>query len=90
MKLNDNDDYGVRDILIDCAGEYLSEPILRSMIETLQKQCGKKTDTYGKRSTLRLIESLAKQVKDSKLFEKTQIESWGKMSPAAVLDIAKR
>lgn len=89
LQLNDEDDYGVRDILIDCAEEYLPEPILRSMIETLQKQCGKETDEYGKRSILILIESLAKQVKDPKLFEQTRIESWGKMTPAAVLDIAR-
>lgn len=89
LKLNESDDYGVRDILIDCAEEYLPEPILRSMIETLQKQCSKKTDEYGKRAVLMLIESLAKQVKDPKLFEQTRIESWGKMTPAAVLDIAR-
>lgn len=89
LKLNESNDYGVRDILIDCADEYLPEPTLRSMIETLQKQCSKKMDEYGKRSVLTLIESLAKQVKDPKLFEQTRIESWGKMTPAAVLDIAR-
>ena len=89
LELNDEDDYGVRDILIDCAEEYLPKPILRSMIDTLQKQCDNEKEKYGKRRILRLIESLAKQVKDPKLFEQAQIESWGKMTPAAVLDIAR-
>ena len=36
-----------------------------------------------------LIESLARQIKDAKLFEKTCIASWGKLSTAALVDIAR-
>jgi hypothetical protein len=38
----------------------------------------KKKDEYGKRHHLMLIESLARQIKDAKLFEKTRIASWEK------------
>lgn len=44
---------------------------------------------YGKRHYLILIESLARQIKDAKLFEKTRIASWGDLSAAARIDIAR-
>ena len=44
---------------------------------------------YVKRHHLRSIESLARQIKDAKLFEKTRIASWGKLSTAALIDIAQ-
>jgi len=36
-----------------------------------------------------LIESLARQIKDAKLFEKTRIALWGKLNSAALVDIAR-
>lgn len=36
-----------------------------------------------------LIESLARQIRDAALFEKTRIASWGKLSTAALIDIAR-
>jgi thioredoxin-like negative regulator of GroEL len=59
------------------------------MIATLQKWADKEKDEYGKRHHLMLIESLARQIKDAKLFEKTRIASWGKLSTAALIDIAR-
>jgi len=75
--------------LIDCAGECLSEPVIRTMIATLQKWADKEENEYGKRHHLMLIESLARQIKDAELFEKTRIASWGKLSTAALIDIAR-
>lgn len=89
LKLNQKDNYGVRDTLIDCAQECLPEEIIRSMIATLQTWVEKEKEEYGKRHYLSLIESLARQIKDAKLFEKTRIASWGKLSTTAVIDIAK-
>lgn len=89
LKVNQKDDYGVRDTLIACAGECLPEPVIRTMITTLQKWAVKEKDKYGKRHHLMLIESLARQVKDAKLFEKTRIASWGKLSTAALIDISR-
>lgn len=89
LKLNRKDDYGVRDTLVYCAGEYLSEPVIRTMISKLEKRAAKEEDEYSRRDHLMLIESLARQIKDAKLFEKTRIASWDKLSTAALIDIAQ-
>lgn len=89
LKVNQKDNYGIRDILIDCAGECLPKEVIRTMIATLQKWADKEEDKYGKRHHLMLIESLARQIKDAKLFEKTRIASWGDLSAAALIDIAR-
>lgn len=89
LKLNRKDDYGIRDTLVDCAGEFLPEPVIRLMISELQKRADQEKDEYKKRHHLRLIESLARQIKDAKLFEETRIASWGKLSTAALIDIAR-
>jgi len=89
LKVNQKDNYGIRDTLIDCAGECLPEDVIRTMIATLQKWADKEKDEYGKRHHLMLIESLASQIKDAKLFEKTRIASWGNLSTAALIDIAR-
>ena len=59
------------------------------MIARLQGLADKDKDEYGRRRHLMLIESLARQIKDAKLFEKTRIASWGKLSTAAFIDIAR-
>lgn len=89
LKVNQKDNYGIRDTLIDCAGNYLPEPDIRNVIATLQKRADKEKDEYGKRRHLMLIESLARQIKDAELFEKTRIASWGKLSTAALIDIGR-
>ncbi len=89
LKVNRKDDYGIRDTLIYCAGEFLPEELIRSMIQTLQKWADNENDKYEKKYYLMLIESLARQVKDAELFEKTRIASWGKLSAAALIDIAR-
>lgn len=89
LKVNQKDNYGIRDTLIDCAGECLPEDVIRAMIATLQKWADREKDEYGKRHHLMLIESLARQIKDAKLFEKTRIASWGKLNSAALIDIAR-
>jgi len=89
LKLNRKDDYGIRDTLVECAGECLPEPVIRSMISELQKRANDEKDEYAKRHHLMLIELLARQIKDAKLFEKTRIASWGTLSTAALIDIAR-
>ena len=89
LKVNQNDNYGIRDTLIDCTAECVPEDVIRSMIATLQKWADKEKDEYGKRHHLRSIESLARQIKDAKLFEKTRIASWGKLNSAALVDISR-
>ena len=60
LKVNQKDNYGIRDTLIDCAGECLPEEVIRTMIDRLQKRADKEKDEYGKRHHLMLIESLAR------------------------------
>ncbi len=89
LEVNREDNYGIRDTLMECAGECLPEDAIRTMIVTLQKRADKEKDEYGRRQHLMLIESLARQIKDAKLFEKTRIASWPKLSTAARIDIAR-
>jgi len=89
LKLNREDDYGVRDTLIYCAEEYLPGPVIRTMITTLQQRADDAQDEYQKRHHLMLVESLARQTKDAELFEKTRTASWGKLSTGAFIDIAR-
>lgn len=89
FKLNRSDDYGVRDTLIDCAADYLPEPVLRTLVSRFQKQADKVSEEYAKRHWLRLVESLARQLKDAPLFERTRLASWGSLSTAACVDIAR-
>jgi hypothetical protein len=89
FRINREDDYGVRDTLIDCAAQYLPEPVMRAMIERLWKSAEKESDEYRKSHWLRMVESLARQLKDAPLFEKARIASWGKISTAACIDIAQ-
>lgn len=89
LKLNLKDNYGIRDTLIDCAAKCLPEKVIRSMIAKLQKRADKEKDEYDKRHHSMLIESLARQIRDAKLFEKTRIASWGKLPTAALIDIAR-
>lgn len=89
FKVNRSDDYGVRDTLIDCAADYLPEPVLRTLVARFQKQAYKESEEYAKRHWLRLVESLARQLKDAPLFERTRLASWGSLSTAACVDIAQ-
>lgn len=38
LELNLKNDYGVRDLLVDCAGECLDEPVIRRMIAEFQRR----------------------------------------------------
>jgi hypothetical protein len=89
VKVNRIDDYGVRDALIDCAASYLPKPSLRNMIASFQDMADEEQDVYRKRHWLGLVESLARQLGDAALFEKTRVASWGTPSSAACLDIAQ-
>ncbi|MDQ6964179.1 MAG: hypothetical protein Q9M13_04580 [Mariprofundales bacterium] len=89
LKLNKKDNYGIRHALIDCASDCLPEGVIRTMIATLQQWADEEKDEHGKRHQLLLIESLARQIKDAKLFEQTRITAWGELSSAALIDIAQ-
>ena len=83
------DNYGVRDILVDHANEYLPEDAIRDLIDKFQEAAAKKQDDFKKRHWFNQVESLARQIKDAPLFEKTRLVSWGELNAAAVMDIAR-
>jgi uncharacterized protein DUF6880 len=89
IKICSNDGYGVRYVLIETAGKYLPEAIIRSMITTIQKKANDETNEYEKRHYFSLIESLARQIKDAELFEKTRIASWEEPTTAGIIDTAR-
>ncbi|MBM9612969.1 hypothetical protein JWJ90_01565 [Desulfobulbus rhabdoformis] len=89
LQLSLQDDYGVRNILIDCAGEVLPKPVMYEMIASLQQIVKEQTESHDKRHFLYMIESLARQLKDASLFEKTRTATWGTLSAPAYLDIAE-
>ena len=89
LQLSHRDDFGVRDVLIQCATEYLPESLIRSLIGRLQNQADSASDEFQRRHWLMLVASLARQVKDAALFEQTRIATWGSVSAAACTDIAR-
>nr|WP_321466151.1 DUF6880 family protein [uncultured Desulfobulbus sp.] len=89
LRLNRKDNYGVRHILIDCAGKVLPKADIREMIFSLQQTVDKHENIHEKGSVLCMVESLARQIKDGPLFEKTRLASWGTLNAKACLDIAE-
>ncbi len=89
IDLMGDDNYGVRDAVIECADQYLSPGDLNALVDNMWEQCEKAPDEYRGRHWLFAIESIARQIKDPALFEKARRRSWGKLSVAAFLDIAQ-
>lgn len=88
FKLSKKDDYGVRFCLVESAREYLPEPVMRALIDRFLQQAAKEKVEHGVSTWTLLVESLARQLKDAKLFEQTRLASWG-LVPHAFLDIAR-
>lgn len=88
IELTQKDDYSVRSGLVDDAAKYFSKELVSNLIETFQKLVSNEKNEYKKQHHV-LIESLARQVKDAKLFEKTRILLSQELSTASMIDIAK-
>lgn len=86
LQLNQRNDYGVRDLLIDVAGAFLPEPIIRNMISTLREWADR--DSKDSRRFLFLVASLARQIRDPELFEKTSLSLREDAYPAGIIKIA--
>ncbi|OGU06819.1 MAG: hypothetical protein A2075_07045 [Geobacteraceae bacterium GWC2_58_44] len=80
FKMIQCDDYGVRDVLIGCARDYLTEPVMRVMVARLQELAAEEPDEFRKRHWPHNVESLARQLKDAPLFEAARLASWGRLS----------
>ncbi len=89
LKVNKEDGYGIRDTLIGCSGLFLPEEVIRRMIMELQKRAEKDNTQHGIFHNLLLVESLARQIKDAPLFERTCLTRCEDPSVAAHKDIAQ-
>lgn len=89
LRLMESDSYGVRDVLVDCAAEYLPEEVMREMVSRMLELADQEPGEYQRRNWLRGVESLARQFKDPALFERARLASWGTLSTAACVDIAR-
>jgi hypothetical protein len=83
-----DDEYSVRQALIDCAADYLPEPVLRMMVERFENAAVGNGVDYVKRHWLGLVESIARQLKDAPLFEKSRL-ACSKPVPIDCFDIAR-
>ncbi len=94
FKLYQEDEYGVREKLVDQASQFLPEETLRSLAQRFWENAENidKTTTDGQytaRHSLFAVESLARQLQDAPLFEKAALAIWPDLSPATCLNIAE-
>ena len=89
LELNRDDAYGVRLCLIDRAAQYLPDSNLRTMIERLGERAAEEVDPYRKRHQYTCIESIAAQLKDAPLYEKTIRKHWNGFPSGFLVDVAR-
>ncbi len=88
IKLNRQDDYGLRDCLFARASEYLPVGVMRAMIQQLWILSEQAADTSPMRHWNFAIQSLAKQLNDAPLFENAK-RAFGETSVAGWIEIAQ-
>lgn len=89
FRLNLHDEYGVRDSLIGIAGELLDEPQIRRLIDRYTELMAGAASDFERRHALYSIESLARQIGDAELFERTLLMESEKTWPAQWIKIAQ-
>ena len=89
LTLQDDDDYGVRDILIDKVSHFLDKRVIERLIDKLEQRVLAGQDIISQRPWLSMIESLTRQIKDGALFERTRERNWQGLNSRAYIEIAK-
>ncbi len=89
LALQEDSNYGVRDILIDKVSNFLDRRTIEKLIDKLEWKVSAEQDIFSQRPWLRMIESLASQIKDGALFERTRQRNWQGLNSRAYIDIAK-
>lgn len=85
-----DDDYGIRDCLINAAGKFLPQENMRDLADRFWARSQKeKPDSSEERHWIYGVEFLARQLKDAKLFEKARLAAHSGVSVAACVDIAQ-
>lgn len=81
--------YGVRDCLIDKVSCFLDKLGIEKLIRVIEEKIPPEADIVDQRKWLLMIESLARQINDGALFERTRIRNWQGLNARAYIDIAK-
>jgi len=89
LELQDDDSYGIRDVLIDKAACFLDKGSIKELINKIEKRIPAGEDITRQRQWLHMIESLARQIKNGALFEGTRERNWQGLNSRAYIDIAK-
>jgi|688.fasta_scaffold176826_2 hypothetical protein len=90
IALNQENGYGVRDVLFEKMSQFLPETHIRQAVDRLWELANSKLDRYEGKHWLFAIDDLSKQLKDPQLLEKVKrAESDGELSIASIIDIAK-
>ncbi|MBI2447224.1 MAG: hypothetical protein HYV48_01650 [Candidatus Omnitrophica bacterium] len=89
LALQEDSNYGVRDILIDKDSCFLDKRGIERIITILEQKALFGQDIMNQRPWLIMIESLARQIKDGPLFERTRERNWQGLNSRAYIEIAK-
>ena len=94
FKLYEEDEYGVREELVDHASQFLPEEALCSLAQRFWENAENidktvKDNQYDARHSLFAVESLARQLHDAPLFERAALATWPDLSSKTCLDIAE-
>lgn len=89
LELQEDDNYGVRDTLIDIASRFLNKSSVKQLIEKIEEKIPTQEEISRQRKWFYMIESLARQIKDGALFEQTRQRNWQGLSGRAYIEIAK-
>jgi len=89
LALQEDDDYGVRDILIDKVSCFLDKRGIERLIDKIEQRIPTGEDIIRQRPWLFMIESLARQIKDGALFERTRERNWQGLNSRAYIEITK-
>lgn len=89
ITLMGDDEYSLNERLIDRASEYLPEAHLRVLVDRCLALADSEPNEYQQRVWNRCVESMARQLADPRLFEKTRRKSDPDLGIAACLDIGE-
>lgn len=89
LELQEDDGYGIRDALIDKAFKFLNKSEVKQLIEKIEQRIPIHEEISHQRKWFYMIESLARQIKDGALFERTRQRNWEGLNGRSYLEIAK-
>ena len=90
MELYAEDEYGVRDVVLHAANQFLPEDLLQNLADCLwQRSQQERHDTYQAQHWLLVLETVARQLKNASLYEKVQRAEQPELSTSAQIDIAR-